>query len=286
LLPGDTEVFRRVSNFVAYLLIGVAGVVIAILVNWLTAAFSPKGWTLRRFIVGIAAGVLVVAVLTVYTNRDAASASAGPASSDGLIAAGPTPTTSPPTTPPSERTPTATPSATTTTTSAARGADGGGGSDEPLPEAAENEKYLSELPVADYNHDSGTGQWSRGTKTIAGRQFGHSVSMNAGCQNDDGGDYWIDYSLDGSWTQLTATLGITDRSSTESSGTYAILDAVTGRRVAEGRFSAGPGVPIRADVTGIVRLRLYMNDPNSPNQYCGFERIDTAVVWGDAQLTK
>jgi hypothetical protein len=148
------------------------------------------------------------------------------------------------------------------------------------------EQYLSELSVADWNRDSGTGGWDDGTKDIDGRQFGHSVSMVAGCQNDDGGDYWIEYTIGDGWKRFSGNVGLNGKSSTESSGTWKILDALTGRGLASGSLAAGPAEKFDVDVTSVTRIRLFMNNPNAPNQYCGFEKIRTVLVWGDAILAQ
>ncbi|MHA6622485.1 NPCBM/NEW2 domain-containing protein [Pseudonocardia sp. DLS-67] len=149
-----------------------------------------------------------------------------------------------------------------------------------------SEQYLSELSVADWNRESGTGRWNDGTMDIGGRQFGHSVSMAAGCQNDDGGDYWIEYTIGDGWRRFSGNVGLNGKSSTESSGTWQILDALTGRDLASGSLAAGPAEKFDVDVTSVTRIRLFMNNPNAPNQYCGFEKIRTVLVWGDAILAQ
>jgi NPCBM/NEW2 domain len=149
-----------------------------------------------------------------------------------------------------------------------------------------SEQYLSELSVADWNRDSGTGRWDDGAKDINGKQFGHSVSMGAGCQNDDGGDYWIEYTIGDEWKRFSGNVGLNGKSSTESSGTWQILDALTGRELANGNLAAGPAETFDVDVANVTRIRLFMNNPNAPSQYCGFEKIRTILVWGDAILTQ
>ncbi len=146
--------------------------------------------------------------------------------------------------------------------------------------------YLSEINAVDHDGKSETGTWDSGLRTINQIQYGHSIGMNAGCQNSDGGDFWIDYSLDGSWQRLRASIGVSDRSSTQSKATFKILNAITGAEVTHGEITAGPPIDIDAPILGIVRLRLFINDSNSPAQSCGFENIKTAVVWGDALLVK
>lgn len=108
--------------------------------------------------------------------------------------------------------------------------------------------------------------------------------MNAGCWNADGGNYWIDYSVESKWKTLAASVGISDKSSTQSRATARIIDAVSGKVLAEKIVTAGPPVKMAADVSGVVRIRLFINDENAPNQSCGSEKISTAVIWGDAEL--
>jgi hypothetical protein len=42
----------------------------------------------------------------------------------------------------------------------------------------------------------------------------------------------------------------------------------------------GQSVPIKLNVSGVFRLRLWMNDPGSPNDDCGFSSVPY-VVWGN-----
>lgn len=153
----------------------------------------------------------------------------------------------------------------------------------PQPFAA---KYLSELDEADHNKNAGTASWDSKARTINQVQYGHSIAMNAGCQNGDGGNFWLDYTIDGSWQWLHATVGVSDRSSTRSKATIKVLDAISGREVASKTVTAGPPITLKEPIEGIVRLRLFINDPNAPSQSCGFEKIETVVIWGDARLTR
>lgn len=156
----------------------------------------------------------------------------------------------------------------------------------PEQSGAETEQYVSKLSVTDHDHDSSTGQWTSASRTIGGQEYGHSVSMTAGCQNDDGGDFWLDYSIDGKWRKIEGVVGVSDKSSSQSSGTYKIVDALTGNPVTQGSLAAGSGTKFTGSILGITRFRLFIHDPNAPKQMCGFERIATAVVWGDIKLTR
>lgn len=147
-------------------------------------------------------------------------------------------------------------------------------------------KYLSDIPVVDQNSKSSTGGWEKGTRDINSEQFGHSLLMFAGCQNDDGGDYWIDLTIGTGWRQLSGKVGLTADSSVDSTGTWRVLDPLSGRELASGRITAGPGAPVAADLAGVTRVRLFMNNPNSPAQACGFIKIRTRLVWGDVELSK
>lgn len=69
-------------------------------------------------------------------------------------------------------------------------------------------------------------------------------------------------------------------------GTYLLLNGITGEELLGGSLSVGPGTPFDVDVSGVSRVRLFMNDPNSPSQACGFERVRTVLVWGDAELRR
>ena len=88
------------------------------------------------------------------------------------------------------------------------------------------------------------------------------------------------------WRQLSGTVGLTGNSSVESAGSWRILDPLSGRELAAGNMKAGPGVPVQADLTGVTRLRLFMNNPNAPHQACGFAKIRTNLVWGDVTLSR
>jgi hypothetical protein len=146
--------------------------------------------------------------------------------------------------------------------------------------------YLSTVNAVDFDKASSTGQFASGTRTINQKQFGHSIGMNAGCQNDDGGDFWVDYSVEPTWKTLTASVGISDKSSTQSRATARIVNAVSGAVLDEKVITAGPAVTMTADISGVVRIRLFINDENAPHQSCGFEKINTAVIWGDAELRR
>jgi NPCBM/NEW2 domain-containing protein len=145
-------------------------------------------------------------------------------------------------------------------------------------------QYLSQVRISDSNHDSQTGGWEVGAKDINGSPFGHSISMGAGCQNADGGDYWVDITIGDGWRHLSGEVGLDAQSSTQSAGTWRIVDALTGRELAAGAMRAGPPTAVNADLTGVSRLRLFMNNPNAPSQYCGFVKIRTVLVWGDVAL--
>ena len=163
------------------------------------------------------------------------------------------------------------------------------GTDDSLSDSASSgptEEYLNDFRVTDHNRDSSTGGWEEGAKDINGEQFGHSIMTYAGCQNDDGGDFWIDLTIGQGWRQLSGTVGLTGDSSAESAGTWRIQDPLTRRELASGSLAAGPGVPVSVDLQGVTRLRLFMNNPNAPKQACGFAKISTRLVWGDMILTK
>lgn len=254
-----------------YVLLGIVAAVMSYLINILTRRYAPD-WRLGSILACIGVAVLIGAVLT--ASKEASLGGSGDSTASGA-------TTD---LAPSES---AAPSAMSTPTSTLGSTPPTAGQTpvgDNIPQA--REQFISELRIADFNKDSATGQWGTGARTINGAHYGHSIGMNAGCQNDDGGDFWLDYSLDGTWRSLRAAVGVSDQSSTQSAATYKVLDSVNGQELASGHVAAGNPDIVNVPVSGVVRLRLFINDSNAPNQACGFEEIETAVIWADAVLLK
>jgi serine/threonine protein kinase len=181
---------------------------------------------------------------------------------DGQTAAGPPPTTAPAA---------ATPAAVAPTTASSRSA---------LPASA---RYLSDLtPVERDNHTGDNGGVSTVSATISGQQYGHAITLSAFCTTRDGGDFWADYDLARSWSRFTATIGIDDRSRSSSTATYTILaDNVP---IARGSLAFGRAEPIDLPVSGVLRLRIQINDPYATTPSCTYNAW-AKVAWGDPKLT-
>jgi hypothetical protein len=255
------------------------------LTGWMTAMFAVAGllltatpfvsagsarkWTLGGCAIFALAGFVF---LGIGTLKDLNGASPHPSTAPPTPTSNPSETSLPPSSQPTSSKP----------PSSDRAASDPTTPDEPQP----SKQYLSQLQVADSDHDSGTGGWESGAKDINGQPFGHSISMNAGCQNSDGGDYWIDYTIGSDWKQLSGNVGLDGKSSTEATGKWQILDSISGRELASGSVAVGPAKPFNVDVSEVTRVRLFISNPNSPNQMCGFVKIRTTVVWGDATLTQ
>lgn len=148
--------------------------------------------------------------------------------------------------------------------------------------AAPKNEYLSDQNPVDQDPGADTAYVKDGGYTANGVYYDHAVAMDGGCQNGDGGDMWADWNLDRSWDYLTGVVALSDDAITGSDISYAVY--LDGRKAASGSVGIGQSVPIRLKVSGVFRVRLWMNDPMSPNDSCGFSSVPY-LVWGNLTAT-
>lgn len=144
--------------------------------------------------------------------------------------------------------------------------------------------YLSQMNIVGFDYASSTGVNDQGSYSIDGATYGHSVVLNPGCQNGDGGDFWIEYDLGKSWSLLTATVGASDTDADDAAFSYTVYG--DGRVLASGHATLSRPESLRVNVSGYLRLRLMISDPASTNRECGFSNGPHDYVWGNAMLTQ
>jgi hypothetical protein len=145
--------------------------------------------------------------------------------------------------------------------------------------------YLAKLQEVRDDAASGTGQWSTGPAESNGVNYSHPVDMEAGCNNSDGGDYWVDFNLARRYTQFTATVGLRDDAPTNYPVSFKLI--ADGQTLASGTLTLGKATPIAVSVSNVLRLRLFINDPQSTTleDDCGTGIYEPAtVVWGNASV--
>jgi hypothetical protein len=116
----------------------------------------------------------------------------------------------------------------------------------------------------------------------AGVSYAHPLSLDAGCYNQWGGSAWVDYVLDRQYETFAATVGIGDGAPTADTATYKIIGG-NGVKLATGSLVVGKSTKLRLALSGVYRLRLWINVPD-PNGAAGCSSSFTKVVFGDAQL--
>ena len=217
---------------------------------------------------------LPVAVISLLVGLSTCSASGG-------TQANPTPTTSAPTVlPPPTTDPPLTEEPTPTFT------DEPTGTETPTETPPPTTHFIGDEDYLDYNAKSSTGEWEFGSYEISSKSgtqtYGHSVLMNPGCQNRDGGDFWLDFKIGGGFTRLKGTVGPSIMSPADSRFKYAIFaDNVP---LVSGTVTSSTPAKIDVPVTSRSRLRLFMSDPQAPNRSCGFSK-PYRLIWGDLQLS-
>jgi hypothetical protein len=142
--------------------------------------------------------------------------------------------------------------------------------------------FLDELDPVDYGGSSTDGIYARETASSNGVTYTHALVGSAGCQST--AESWVDYDLSRDYTRFTTTVGLSDSSSAESAVSFTIY--LDNEPIAEGDLRLGSSVPVDVDVTDGLRMRLEMVDPNAPNQSCGFENIESWIVFGDPKLVR
>ncbi|MDN5933049.1 MAG: protein kinase, partial [Pseudonocardia sp.] len=119
--------------------------------------------------------------------------------------------------------------------------------------------YLSLLDIVDEDAAAGNSYTERGDFAAGGDVYGRSLQLKVSCGGRDGGDYWIEYDLSQDYTRLTAAVGLADTSAADSAVTYEITGDQ--RPLASGQLTLGRVDGVDVDVTGVLRLRLLINDP-------------------------
>jgi serine/threonine protein kinase len=247
---------------------------------------------------GILIGAALVAALLVLGGGAYAIASGSGKHSPGATAS--TSTTSASDTPIASETPSATDTASSTSVGTGDGSGTIGGSPpdngastpnvdstapvgSPLPDTTQ---WVSDMAPVAYDSASGAGQAQADAYRTNGRQYGHSLGMVAGCDNQDGGDNWAEFDLSRSWSTLVGVVGLSDDSPDSTHMTWRVYG--DGKILASGSTSLGSATPLHVPVKGVLRLRLWINDPSSvPSSDC----VRTAsgdyahFAWGNLQLT-
>ena len=153
----------------------------------------------------------------------------------------------------------------------------------PLPATTQ---WVGDMTTVAYDEASGAGQAQTGAYKSNGTQYGHSLGMQAGCYNQDGGDNWSEFDLSRSWSTLTGIVGLSDDSPGTTRMTWRVYG--DGKILASGASSLGSAAPLRLSVRNVLRLRLWINDPSSvPSGTCGRTASGDYAnfVWGNLQLT-
>jgi hypothetical protein len=140
------------------------------------------------------------------------------------------------------------------------------------------------MNIVGFDYASGTGTNTQGSYSIDGTTYGHSVVLNPGCQNSDGGDFWIEYDLGKSWSLLTATVGASETDAGDAAFSYTVYG--DGRVLASGHATLSQPKSLRVNVRGYLRLRLRISDPASTDRECGFSNGPHDYVYGNAMLTQ
>ncbi len=144
--------------------------------------------------------------------------------------------------------------------------------------------YLSNMNIVGFDYASGTGTNDQGSYAISGTTYGHSIEMDPGCQNSDGGDFWIEYDLGRKWSKFTSTVGPLETDASDAAFSYTVYG--DGRVLATGSAALAQPRRLRVNVSGYLRLRLLITDPQSPNRECGFVNGTYDYIWGNATLTQ
>ena len=146
--------------------------------------------------------------------------------------------------------------------------------------AAPEPVYLTDMPLTDYDHKNGFALWDSGIYSTNGKQYPHSISVNAGCQNDDSGDFWLEYDIARSFSTLSLTVGLNDDDSSGVKMSYTV--SVDGKTLSSGTLTQGMSKPLKLAVSNGLRLRLALHD--SKVYECG-SGWKASMVWGEAKLT-
>jgi hypothetical protein len=140
------------------------------------------------------------------------------------------------------------------------------------------------MNIVGFDYASGTGTNSQGSYGVDGITYGHSVKLNPGCQNSDGGDFWIEYDLGKRWSLLTATVGADETDAQDAAFSYTIYG--DGSVLASGHATLSQTQALRVNVRGYLRLRLLISDAPSTDRECGFSNGPHNYIFGNAMVTQ
>jgi hypothetical protein len=137
--------------------------------------------------------------------------------------------------------------------------------------------YLDQLtPV----QTEGSGTFSAGEAKANAVQYLHAVTGSPSCQSS--GAFDEEFDLSRQWQTFSTTVALDDNSSSGSDAFYALYN--DGVQTAKGKLVLGQSVPVKISVSGVLRLRLEVTDPNSAGNLCGFQNHSVSVVFGDPLL--
>ena len=258
----------------------------------IAVAAPPPRRSKRREIALIVAGVLVALLAAgggAYAIATGSSSTHHPAAAATTVTLTAPPTSATTATPTDVTTDTA--SSTDTVASETDQATGSGEPDtastvpagSPLPATTQ---WVGDMTTVAYDSAGGAGQAQAGAYKSNGTQYGHSLGMQAGCYNQDGGDNWSEFDLSRSWSTLAGIVGLSDDSPDTTHMTWRVYG--DGTILASGASSLGSAAPLRLSVRNVLRLRLWINDPSSVSSgTCGRTASGDYAnfVWGNLQLT-
>jgi hypothetical protein len=144
--------------------------------------------------------------------------------------------------------------------------------------------YLTDLKYVDHDQRATSGYYlTDGPYSANGKEYPHGIAMSSGCQNRDGGDYWVDFDIGRKYAKLVGEVALDDKNSAGIRMKYQLF--VDGASKAGKTLPAGQTDRLNVDVTGGLRLRLLVHDPRPRNfTSCGSEGR-AFVIWGDLQLS-
>ena len=149
----------------------------------------------------------------------------------------------------------------------------------PIPQ----DQYLTDLEYIDDDQKATSGYYrTDGPYKANGKEYSHGIAMNSGCQNRDGGDYWVDFDIGRQYKKLVGDVALYDKNSAGIKMKYQLL--IDGESRVEKTLLTGQTEKLNIDVAGGLRLRLLVHDPRPRNlTSCGSEGR-AYVIWGDLQL--
>ncbi len=163
---------------------------------------------------------------------------------------------------------TVTATATATVTSAAEPET----TDTPTSGAVASSVYLADLDDQVTGSHNG---YSKGSYAVNGHEYAHSVALFSGSV---GVTSWVEYTVDGSYSSLKATLGLNDEISTESTAEFAVYG--NGKLLKKVGLRYARQVTVSVPVAGLVKLRI------ATTRTGGGDWRNQGAVFGDALLSR